>query len=417
MLIKLRRRFILINMTLIGGILAIALVIAGTAYYSSIRTTMIQAMQLELENYANPKNTKPAAANTKRKEGWEYITSLCIVHYSKKGGKITVLSENPDIDLSNLEDSILFAAACEDRVGSIPKKKLIFSKMTGHGEIHIAFSDTEYLNKTTINYVCFLFICLCCFMVILYFISLFLANTAIRPIDETLKKQKRFIADVSHELKTPLTVILANDKILRSHASEPIESQLAWIDSTKEEAERMKLLVADMLTLARNESPETVVCFSKTDLSRTVSRVFLQFEAVAYEKNLSITSNIDDDIYIRGDEAKLKQLSMALIDNAIKYEPQNGSVVVELHHKNGKIVFSVQNSGSVISKEDIPHIFERFYRSDTSRSSAGYGLGLPIAYSIVQLHKGTLRVKSDEQSGTVFEAIFPKVREHKIHNT
>ena len=154
MLIKLRRRFILINMTLIGGILTIALIIAGTAYYSSIRTTMIQTMQLELETYTSPRGTNSSPVKAKRKEGWEYITNLCIVQYNKKDGKTTVLSENTDIDLSNLEENILFAASYEDRVGNIPNKNLIFSKMVSHNNVYIAFSDTEYLSKTTAYYVC-----------------------------------------------------------------------------------------------------------------------------------------------------------------------------------------------------------------------------------------------------------------------
>ena len=261
---------------------------------------------------------------------------------------------------------------------------------------------------------------------LLFLLNLVFSRWALRPVQRAWAQQQQFIADASHELKTPLTVILANNAILRQRGGDTIASQRQWIESTQMEAERMQGLVTDMLDLARpapegaqaSEGPAGIV-----DLSRLVEGEALTFEAVAFERELMWECAIDKGITVRGNATRLQRAVAVLLDNACKYTNAGGTVTVTLRAHASEAVLSVRNSGEPIDEADLPHLFDRFYRADAARThnaadaennggepganTGGYGLGLAIARDIAQAHKGTIAVASTAQEGTTFTLRLP----------
>ena len=241
----------------------------------------------------------------------------------------------------------------------------------------------------------------------------FLANWALRPVELAWQQQRQFIADASHELKTPLTVILANIGILQSHRADTIEAQLKWVEYTKQEAIHMKKLVDDLLFLAKSDDGSARILYADFNLSDAVWSSLLPFESIAYEQGLTLNSEIEPNLFMKGDESQLKQLVVILLDNACKYAKGNGAITLLLKSAQDRVRLSVNNTGEPIPKEQLPHIFERFYRADDGardRKQGGYGLGLAIAKSIVASHHGRISVTSDSVHGTTFTAEFPLER-------
>lgn len=319
--------------------------------------------------------------------------------------------------------------------------------------------------------------------------SIFFARWALRPVERAWNQQQQFIADASHELKTPLTVILANTSILKSRPQETMANQAQWVESTQVEAERMQGLVNDMLDLARPQQTPGLGgsggvtdagladANASVDMSDLVEGEVLQFEAVAFERGIQLDSRVEEGLEVQGSADRLKRLTAILLDNACKYaepapdgvsqalpgaslrgamsadEPSDESgplaedgftekdgrpseddvhipgtaagspacIQVTLEKEGRDARLTVANTGPAIPAEDLPHLFDRFYRVDKSRTKqapavtlplgsqrpGGFGLGLAIARDIVQAHGGTIAVESNAEAGTVFTAELP----------
>jgi two-component system, OmpR family, sensor histidine kinase CiaH len=240
-------------------------------------------------------------------------------------------------------------------------------------------------------------------------ISLYLAKWALRPVEESWQQQRQFVADASHELKTPLTVILANAGIVLAHPENTVQSQAKWIEYIKTEAARMSSLVDNLLFLARTDNVESPITPVYLNISDLAWESILPFESVVFEQHKQLETEIKPGLYIDGDEGKLKQLLGILLDNACKYTDDGGIIKVGLgENKEGKVQLSVTNSGTPIPAQEMENIFRRFYRVDKSRSRemGGYGLGLAIAQSIVDIHHGQISVRSNSVDGTTFTVTF-----------
>ena len=246
-----------------------------------------------------------------------------------------------------------------------------------------------------------------------FLISLINANRSIRPIAESYEKQRRFVADASHELKTPLTTINTNLDVLLSHPSSTIDEEKKWLLYIKNETERMAKLTNDLLYLARLDHDGSVM-FGETLFSDAAESVLLAMDATAFEKGIVIDDSIDENITVKASPDGLKQLVMILLDNAIKYTPSGGSIYVSLT-ADKDAVLTVRNTGEGIDKEDMKHLFERFYRSDKSRAreSGGYGLGLAIAKALTESFGGKIEVSSREGEYTEFTVTLPAVKPSK----
>ncbi len=241
-------------------------------------------------------------------------------------------------------------------------------------------------------------------LVVFFAISLLFSKWALKPVEESWRAQQQFVADASHELKTPLTVMLANTSILLKHPEKTIASQSQWVESIETEAESMQRLVGDMLVLATPEQGPQTGEFTPVDISDIVERNLLQFESLAFEQDIEVASSIEEGLLLPGNAQRLERLVSTLLDNAYKYAGEHGFVRVNLSLTEKALVLSVANSGEVIPADDLPHIFDRFYRADKARvrGVGGYGLGLAIAREVAEEHGGTIRAQSSEQTGTVF---------------
>ena len=239
----------------------------------------------------------------------------------------------------------------------------------------------------------------------LYAVSSLLASWALAPVEQAWEGQRRFIADASHELKTPLAVIIANTDILAHDEGIPEESR-RWVESTADEASHMRSLVNDLLELARADEGASSGAMHRTDVdfSDVVDSASLEFDAIAFERNCLIETDIEPDIHIDGDPNWLMRLSKILIDNACKYAAPGTTIDVTLSRASGHVTLSVTNQGNVIDPEDLPHLFDRFYRSDKARDreTGGFGLGLAIAKGIAEAHGGTISATSTAEAGTTF---------------
>lgn len=240
-------------------------------------------------------------------------------------------------------------------------------------------------------------------------LSFLLAYLVAKPVERAWQQQSRFVADASHELKTPLTAILANVSILRAHRQEGGEGD-KWLGYIDDEATRMKRLTEDLLYLARADADRHLprrhgpVC-----LSEAVWGAVLPLESVAYEQGKTLEYTVADGLWVRGDGEQLRRLCTILTDNALKYCGEGGFVCVSLSAAGGKAVLEVRNGGTPIDPKDLPHLFERFYRADGARSrdTGGFGLGLSLASEILRAHKGGVEVHSDARRGTVFTVTLP----------
>lgn len=231
---------------------------------------------------------------------------------------------------------------------------------------------------------------------VLFGISCVLSKWAVYPVGQSMRREKQFVADASHELKTPLTVIMANAQLLTEQEPPADRDGARWLKNIVQEAEEMKKLVEEMLALARSEAAAVRPLRESCCLSDVVIESVLSFEAVFYQDHRELCSDVEENIRVRGDEKELGSLLRILLDNGEKYTPAGGRTSVRLERTGVRRVrLTVANTGEEIPADKRKEIFERFYRSDGSRSGGeGYGLGLAIGKSIVERHRGKIWVES-----------------------
>ena len=240
-------------------------------------------------------------------------------------------------------------------------------------------------------------------------LSFFLARMSLRPVEHAFSEQQRFVQDASHELKTPLTVILANLSILKSHPTATIHEEVLWIQNTETEAKRMQELTERLLFLAKADAKKLPPRSEVLSLSTLVESTALPFTALAFERKLSLALDIAPALSVSGDAQTLAQLLAILLDNALKYAAPGTEVTVRLCRQKKHALLSVHNNGELIPADALPRLFDRFFRVDKSRARAagGYGLGLSIAKTIANAHGGDIRAESTAEHGTVFTVTLP----------
>lgn len=229
--------------------------------------------------------------------------------------------------------------------------------------------------------------------------SFLLSLRVTRPVERAWRQQRQFFSDASHELKTPLTVILSNAEMLET--SDLPERESRWRDNILSESRQMKTLVEEMLTLSRTEDAQRKPTVADVDLSDLSEDCALAFEPVAFEAGKPLSWDVTPGLTVSGDGEKLRRLLSILLDNAAKYGAPGEGIVLSLRAERSQAILSVANGsgGHPIPPEELPRLFERFYRADASRGEqSGFGLGLPIAQAIAKEHHGALRAESDEQA-------------------
>ncbi len=314
------------------------------------------------------------------------LSTFYTVALSYDGKVLEIKNEPPTIhsddDLVDLAEKIVNSGKSKGT-----ENNLSFYAVDKSGYILVTFMDNTVVNENAITLFRYTLIFGGCALVVFFFLSRFLAEKIVNPLEESYKKQKQFISDAGHELKTPVSIVSANAELLERELGEN-----QWLKNIQYENERMGVLINQLLDLARTENVAPQM--EQVDLSHLVSGEVLPFESVAFEKGLELKTDITDDIKVTGNSTQLKQLVSILLDNAIKHTNEKGAVFCKLTKENSFAKLSVINKGDEIPEEHREKLFERFYRVDDARNSESnhYGLGLAIAKAIVESHKGKIEV-------------------------
>ena len=315
-----------------------------------------------------------------------------------KDGKYVAIHNNDDLSEENAQKYI-DAISEKGITGGMVNNYQFLSAEKSNGTIFVFTDKSAEMNmlsklkRTTITIGLIS-------IILLSVASYFLSGLIVKPIKEAFNKQKQFISDASHELKTPLTVISTNADVLSGEIGEN-----KWLNYIQDQADRMNVLVNELLNLTRLENNTSNFILTEFDLSKAIENTALPFECQAFDTNKNFVLNIDEGIHITASEQHVKQMAAIFIDNALKYSKDGGTVRVSLtKDKDKKISFSVYNTGSGIKESEKDKIFERFYRSDESRNRAAgsYGLGLAIAKSIIDKHKFKINIENDEGKSICF---------------
>lgn len=400
---------ILIIIILMGGLLCFV----GAEYFHGRRETVHQLNQtmdlMELSEGKPERLTirKKASPDLEIQTGY-----IVVVETDAKGNIVASDSDNPmEIDLPRLKHLTKEALKTDFTSDVIMPDSVRYYKEPEKSGTRIAFcnrlEDSQRLPFMTTLYLVLSF---AAFMTMLV-VSEYMATQAINPVAKTMEEQKRFTADASHELKTPLTVILANLDILSSKPDSTIREEQKWIESARSEAKQMTGLINDMLYLARNDTGLTEEPdMTDFDISNTADECVLTSEALAFENGVELTGDIEPHLLVKANEEDIKQVMMSLIENAFKYVDRNGFIKVQVFQKGQSVAVQIINSGPPIPPQKQPHVFDRFYRGEESRTRKGFGLGLSIASTMVRNNGGTIELAYSDETGTCFAFYLPLVK-------
>ena len=317
----------------------------------------------------------------------------------RQGNYTVVKNQLPDIESQEAETLISLAESKGGESGTLKDLHLRFlrGKTKPDQTVRYVFADIYEEQNSLYWQVIHSSIIGASSFAVFFLFSILLSGWAVKPVEIAWQRQRQFVADASHELKTPLTVILSNADMLEKDRDIPKGQNRQRISHIKAESLRMKQLIESLLALARSDSgQESAVC-APVDLSFIVNSSLMAFEPLAFDMGKHITYDIEAALHVNGDDKKLRQLTDILLDNACKYSQDNGSICVTLKKTSAKeALLTVSDEGAPLTKEEIKHLFLRFYRGDTARSNIpGYGLGLSIAQSIVSEHGGKIEASTD----------------------
>ena len=325
------------------------------------------------------------------------------VQISSRGELIAASGGYFDLTDREYLQKIVNSALRSDReIGELDEHDLRFLKSASPRGFTIVFSDTT-TESSTLKHL--FYSCLGIFfvaMVVFFCISILLSHWVIKPVATAWDQQRQFVADASHELKTPLSVIMANAELMQNEETGE-EERTAYSHNILNMTYQMRALVENMLEMARVDSGTVKMVFSEVDFSQLVTDAALSFQLLYEEKGMGLRCAVPEGIALRGSEQHLYQVMDVLLDNALKYSTPGGMVSVDVVSTGRSCVLSVASPGEEISKEELKKIFKRFYRADKARSMNGsYGLGLSIAESIVEAHKGKIWAESGNGYNTFF---------------
>ena len=268
------------------------------------------------------------------------------------------------------------------------------------GKWEIVFVDEQMSRTMTLNFMLvlggvFLGSMLCIWGLIVLF-----SKRAVKPVAESYQKQKQFVTDANHELKTPLTLILTNLEILEAELGKN-----EWLEDMRAEGNRMAELVNQLVSLSKMDEAGEIQEKEKMDLSQMLSDILIEFQGLAEQKGKHLLWNLESEIWYEGEKERILQLYYILLDNALKYCDEDGTIRVSLKKKRN-IILQVENSFSQVEETEFAKLFDRFYRADKARTSGeSFGIGLSIAKGIVEKHKGEIRAYQRVPGEITFEVI------------
>lgn len=334
-----------------------------------------------------------------KRQEYDYSTSVVL-----KNKNIMVLSnslkETTDKDILSMTQELQKSGK---RFGSIDDYIYLVRTLKSGNTVYIFVDNKEALQNSKQFFIVSIFIFLLS-VIVFTIISYYLSRWMIEPSEKAIKNQKIFVANISHDLKTPITIIRANADLIENEVKN--KKSIKYI---QQETEKLNHLVNEMLTLTRIDNTISKENFKSFNFGDSLFDVVLPFESIAYEKGIRFNINIDEVTDYFGDESNIQKLAEILIDNAMSYTAKGGIVDVDAYENSKAVTLSVTNTGEPISDEKKVEIFDRFYRASKSRESTGnhYGLGLSIANTIVKKHNGKISIESKNGKNT-FTVTLPK---------
>lgn len=392
MINRFRRKLLLVTMSAVLLVMALIFMATSTMNYIYITSNADNMLTLIAENNgvvpAQLPNKPDKSVITQESQ---YQTRYFIVQFNKYNTIIDINTSH--IAAINSETATKYALSVlanntENGYMDVYRYKV---SSTDFGQIVIFLDCTLQLKTLNSMVATFGAIALVSSLLIFFVIFLF-SKRFIRPMIDNIEKQKRFITDAGHELKTPLAIINANVEVM-----EMINGTNEWTDSIKHQVSRLDKLVKSMLHLAKMEENTLTPVFIDFDLSRAFIEITEPFEIMAQQKGLTLSIRAQENIHLYGDESAIRNLISILVDNAIKYSTDNGTIDAILRRDGNAIKIKIRNSAASSNHDDLNKLFDRFYRPDSARSreSGGFGIGLSMARTIVESHKGKINAQRE----------------------
>ena len=389
MIRKLRFKFVLINMSIVTIMLC---VILGLVFYFTSADLERESIRM-MENIADQPVQQSLLSRTEEHVRLPFFT----LQLGPRGELLSTAGGYYDLSDGDFLDRLVQEIfSSPKRLGVLPEYNLRYYRMDTPASQYLVFADisSERATLDGLRNTC-LVIGAVSFFAFLW-ASILLSKWAVKPVDQAWKQQRDFVAAASHELKTPLTVIMANAELMQD-PDYGEEERIKFVDNILVMSRQMRRLVEQMLSLAQTDSSEPRASFVPVDLSQLVSQSVLTFEPVFYEKGLTLSVQTEEGVRVTGNESQLRQVVEILLDNAQKYSQEGGATQVTLkkRERRGRCLLTVSNQGSPIPAGELENIFKRFYRMDKARSRTGsFGLGLSIAQGIVAQHRGRIWAES-----------------------
>lgn len=411
MIKSLRRKFIIIAMCSLVAVLGIIIAIINIANYHKINQSADVLLDILAENGGDfpkeefthdsaPAGQKPPGHQLSPEDPFatRYFTVTLRADgsiYSVNTGRIAAVSaETAAAYAEELYKKGRSSGYCD---------RYKYRMVSGEGEVQYIFLDCGKDISTFYSFLLASILVSTAGILLVFVLVLFFSKIAVKPVAESYAKQKQFITDASHEIKTPLTIIEANTEVLEMEKGES-----EWIESIRNQIKRLCSLTDKLVLLSRMEEERVVLRMTDFSLSDAVYETAKPFEAVAAAKNRTFTMNVQEGISLHGDEGAIRQLVSLLLDNAMKYSEENGFVSLCLQTDGRSRELILKNSVEKIQTGKLDILFERFYRRDASRNSetGGYGIGLSAAKAIVLAHKGRITAKSEDGHSITFTVRF-----------
>ena len=384
---------IIFTITLVSILVAVNIINVNSSFRQQRRMIRDDIGFYGIEAFCGNDNQK-----IKRQE-YDYSTSVVL-----KNKTIMVLSnslkETTDKDILSMTQKLQKSGK---RFGSIDDYIYLVRILKSGDTVYIFVNNKEALQNSKQFFIVSIFIFLLS-VIVFTIISYYLSRWMIKPSEKAIKNQIIFVANISHDLKTPITIIRANADLIENEVKN--KKSIKYI---QQETEKLNHLVNEMLTLTRIDNTISKENFKSFNFGDSLFDVVLPFESIAYEKGIRFNINIDEVTDYFGDENNIQKLAEILIDNAMSYTAKGGIVDVDAYENSKAVTLSVTNTGEPISDEKKVEIFDRFYRESKSRERTGnhYGLGLSIANTIVKKHNGKITVESKNGKNT-FTVTLPK---------
>lgn len=395
MIRRLRFKFVVITMTLVTVMMAVIFGLVLKLTRDNLESQSLRAMQSVGEN---PVHMRPFDLPD------EQPRLPCFVLQVGRNGSV-IASGSDYFDLSDeefLREILNLTLNSPEQSGVLKPYALRYLRIPGPKGNSVVFSDISgelaALRDLVKSCAGLFALSFAAFLLL----SVLLARWAVKPVEQAWSQQQQFVADASHELKTPLTVILTNAELLQNQSCDS-QQQAQFSNSILTMARQMRGLVERLLELARVDSDASKMVFFDLDFSTLVSQATLPFEPLFFEQGLALHSQIEEGVFVNGSISHLQQVLDILLDNAMKYAHTPSTVWVGLKRYGNHALLAVANPGEEISRDDLKKIFQRFYRSDKARSMNGsYGLGLSIAQRIITEHRGKIWAESDKGINTFY---------------